>query len=112
MVFTRKHVASVSALALGVAISLSPLMATGAGAQEKRPNVVMLMTDDTGWNDFGAYGGGANLGHPTPNIDRIAQEGRRLHKLVWSGELHRWPRLVHDRAHSHPFSALSRGRAG
>src|SRR5271157_555435 len=40
-----------------------------------RPNIVMLMTDDTGWNDFGAYGGGANLGHPTPNIDRIAQEG-------------------------------------
>ena len=36
----------------------------------------MLMTDDTGWNDFGAYtGGGAALGHPTPNIDRIAKEG-------------------------------------
>jgi arylsulfatase len=36
----------------------------------------MLMTDDTGWNDFGAYsGGGAGLGHPTPNIDRIAKEG-------------------------------------
>ena len=33
------------------------------------------MTDDTGWNDFGAYGGGPNLGHPTPHIDRIAQEG-------------------------------------
>src|SRR5262245_7845147 len=41
-----------------------------------RPNIVMLMTDDTGWNDFGAYsGGGAALGHPTPNIDRIAKEG-------------------------------------
>ena len=36
----------------------------------------MLMTDDTGWNDFGVYsGGGASLGHPTPNIDRIAKEG-------------------------------------
>ncbi len=44
-------------------------------AQDKRPNIVMLMTDDTGWNDFGAYGGGANLGHPTPNIDQIAKEG-------------------------------------
>src|SRR6516225_2927793 len=44
--------------------------------QQKRPNIVMLMTDDTGWNDFGAYtGGGAALGHPTPNIDRIAKEG-------------------------------------
>ena len=42
----------------------------------KRPNIVMLMTDDTGWNDFGCYsGGGAALGHPTPNVDRIAKEG-------------------------------------
>lgn len=41
-----------------------------------RPNIVMLMTDDTGWNDFGCYsGGGATLGHPTPNIDRMAKEG-------------------------------------
>jgi arylsulfatase len=56
-------------LAVGMAAS------TPAAAQ-KKPNVVMLMTDDTGWNDFGAYtGGGAALGHPTPNIDRIAKEG-------------------------------------
>ena len=47
-----------------------------AAQQAKRPNIVMLMTDDTGWNDFGAYsGGGAALGHPTPNVDRIAKEG-------------------------------------
>jgi arylsulfatase A-like enzyme len=45
-------------------------------AQAKRPNVAMLMTDDTGWNDFGAYsGGGKGLGHPTPNVDQIADEG-------------------------------------
>jgi len=33
--------------------------ATPAHAQQK-PNIVMLMTDDTGWNDFGAYGGGGD----------------------------------------------------
>jgi len=50
--------------------------AATAQTPAKKPNVVMLMTDDTGWNDFGAYsGGGAALGHPTPNIDRIAKEG-------------------------------------
>src|SRR5260221_1586498 len=67
-----------------VSYGLSVLTATaaliGAGgplqAQEKRPNIVMLMTDDTGWNDFGCYsGGGAGLGHPTPNVDQIAKEG-------------------------------------
>jgi arylsulfatase A-like enzyme len=52
------------------------IMASTPAAAQKKPNVVMLMTDDTGWNDFGAYsGGGAALGHPTPNIDRIAKEG-------------------------------------
>jgi len=45
----------------------------------------MLMTDDTGWNDFGAYsGGGAALGHPTPNIDRIAKEGATF--TSWYGQ--------------------------
>jgi arylsulfatase A-like enzyme len=45
-------------------------------AQDKKPNIVMLMTDDTGWNDFGCYSlGGAGLGHPTPNVDQIAKEG-------------------------------------
>ena len=58
----------------GVAALLGTASAPIARAQEK-PNIVMLMTDDTGWNDFGAYGGGANLGHPTPNIDKVAQEG-------------------------------------
>jgi len=50
--------------------------APAAAQQQKRPNVVMLMTDDTGWGDFGYMpGGGRALGHPTPNIDRIAAEG-------------------------------------
>ena len=62
------------------------------------------MTDDTGWNDFGAYGGGANLGHPTPNIDKIAQEG-----AVYGPDVVRraapWPRLVHDGAHPNSLRA-------
>ncbi len=50
--------------------------ATGGGAGAKPPNIIMLMTDDTGWGDFGCYsGGGAALGHPTPNIDQMAKEG-------------------------------------
>ena len=53
--------------------------------QAKKPNIVMLMTDDTGWNDFGCYsGGGAALGHPTPNIDRIAKEGALF--TSWYGQ--------------------------
>ena len=43
------------------------------GTAQRRPNIVMLMTDDTGWNDFGVYsGGGQALGHPTPHVVRSA----------------------------------------
>src|SRR5215469_8522080 len=56
-------------------IFLTPAFLAPVSGQGK-PNIVMLMTDDTGWGDFGAYsGGGVSLGHPTPNIDRIAKEG-------------------------------------
>jgi hypothetical protein len=51
-------------------------VASTPAVAQKKPNIVMLMTDDTGWGDFGYMsGGGKALGHPTPNIDRIASEG-------------------------------------
>src|SRR6266536_4074500 len=53
-------------------------------AADKKPNILILMTDDTGWGDFGCYGGGANLGHPTPNIDRVAKEGAVF--TCWYGQ--------------------------
>ncbi len=71
--------AGVRKLSLGAMVISSFLLAGAAvpaAAQNEKPNIVMLMTDDTGWNDFGAYsGGGATLGHPTPNIDKMAKEG-------------------------------------
>jgi arylsulfatase len=61
------------------------MAASTCQAGEKKPNIVMLMTDDTGWNDLGAYtGGGRALGHPTPNIDRIAKEGALF--TSWYGQ--------------------------
>lgn len=39
-----------------------------------RPNVVIILADDMGWGDLGCYGGRI----PTPNIDRLADEGVRL----------------------------------
>src|SRR5215475_15531554 len=71
-------------LLAGVAV-VALISAPALAQQQKRPNVVMLMTDDTGWNDFGAYsGGGRGLGHPTPNIDRIAKEGATF--TNWYGQ--------------------------
>jgi arylsulfatase A-like enzyme len=69
--------------ALTVSAALIGAVAT-VSAADKKPNVVILMTDDTGWNDFGCYGGGANLGHPTPNVDRVAAEGAVF--TCWYGQ--------------------------
>ena len=57
------------------ALVVATFAASSALAQQKKPNVVMLMSDDVGWGDYGVYYGGAALGHPTPNIDRLAKEG-------------------------------------
>ena len=75
-----KYLTSIATMCFALGLPLAPAAAQAQpqapAPAAKRPNIVMLMTDDTGWNDFGAYtGGGAALGHPTPNIDRIANEG-------------------------------------
>ncbi len=65
--------ASIRKWTLGSVAVSSFLLATGVTqvmAQNQKPNVVILMTDDTGWNDFGAYGGGANLAIRPPTSIR------------------------------------------
>jgi arylsulfatase len=72
------HACAITALAGGITITgvFALVSPDRAQAQAKRANVVMLMMDDVGWSDFGAYAGrGKALGHPTPNIDRVAKEG-------------------------------------
>ena len=72
------------AVAVGAIMTALPFAAADAQPQ-KRPNIVMLMTDDTGWNDFGPYSnGGKALGHPTPNVDKIAEEGATF--TNWYGQ--------------------------
>lgn len=41
----------------------------------KRPNILCIISDDTGFGDLGPYGGGVGRGMPTPSIDRMADEG-------------------------------------
>ena len=51
------------------------LLTQAAQAQERQPNVVIIMADDLGFGDISAYAKG---GIETPNIDRIADEGIRF----------------------------------
>jgi arylsulfatase A-like enzyme len=44
-------------------------------AKDKRPNVILFIGDDIGWNDFGCYG---HRTIRTPNVDKMAAEGLRF----------------------------------
>ena len=44
-------------------------------APAQKPNIIMIVSDDTGYGDLGPYGGGMGRGMPTPNIDKLAAEG-------------------------------------
>ena len=51
--------------------ALSLLAAASAMAQVKRPNILLVVVDDAGFMDFGAYGSDT----ATPNIDRLSRTG-------------------------------------
>lgn len=55
---------------------LSACVQSGQATVEARkpPNVVFILADDVGFGDLGSYGGKV----PTPNIDRLAEEGMRF----------------------------------
>ncbi|GFO81143.1 MAG: sulfatase [Methyloceanibacter sp.] len=46
-----------------------------ADAKDKKPNILLIVSDDTGWGDLGPYLGGEARGMQTPNFDRLAKEG-------------------------------------
>jgi N-sulfoglucosamine sulfohydrolase len=62
-------------LLLGVlaALAVTPCPASALqSASENPPNILVLVGDDLGWRDIGAYG---NSAIHTPNIDRLARSG-------------------------------------
>ena len=59
------------ALACLVALVMVPL----AALPESKPNFIVINIDDMGYADIGPFGSKLNR---TPNLDRMAKEGRRL----------------------------------
>ena len=60
--------------AVALVFTLAALAVPDAHAQQK-PNIILIVSDDTGYGDLGPYGGGEGRGMPTPNIDRLSAEG-------------------------------------
>ncbi len=62
-----------------------PLATAGCSRREgrasrKRPNIVVIMSDDMGYSDLGCYGGEIE----TPNLDRLASQGLRFTRYYTS----------------------------
>lgn len=66
----RISIATTCILAAAVTAFAAPETETHAG----RPNIIVVLLDDMGYSDIGAYGGEVR----TPNIDRLAGNGLRF----------------------------------
>ncbi len=66
----------------GMMITLSATAAISnlCGAEDKRPNILWLFSDDHAYQAIGVYGGRLQKHNLTPNIDSIAQQGMRFDK--------------------------------
>jgi arylsulfatase A-like enzyme len=74
------------AVVVMIAISHTPLAAYAAaqaagGVVGSKPNIILIVGDDVGWGDLGAYAGGEGRGQPTPNLDRMAAEGMTFYSF-------------------------------
>ena len=64
-------------LTLLLAMTLANLPATAQQQQQRKPNILIIMGDDVGWFNVGAYHQGIMSGK-TPNLDKVASEGMRF----------------------------------
>jgi arylsulfatase A-like enzyme len=60
-----------------VALSAGLFVSTAQAEEQKKPNIVVIMGDDIGWFNIGAYHQGMMAGR-TPNLDKLATEGMRF----------------------------------
>lgn len=60
-----------------ITLTAALFAAFGARAADSPPNVVVILADDLGWTDVGCFSAKQRYGE-TPNLDRLAAEGRKF----------------------------------
>lgn len=72
----RNQLTGIATAVSTLCLLLSASLFTNANAAEEppRPNIVLILCDDSGFSDLGCYGGEID----TPNLDRLANEGLKF----------------------------------
>ena len=74
--FGRPRSIGVTAIA-SLTVLLNFAVPSQAQTAAKQPNIIVIMGDDVGWFNIGAYHQGIMSGK-TPNLDKLASEGKRF----------------------------------
>jgi arylsulfatase A len=62
-------------------IALAAVLILSCSPKDRKPNILLILTDDQGWGDVSLHG---NEFLQTPNMDRIATEGARFDRFFVS----------------------------
>ena len=77
--FSRRDFIGMMGFGIGaLCLPLSLRQSFGAENSERRPNIVLILTDDMGFSDLGCYG--SEIG--TPNLDKLAENLRNPERLI------------------------------
>ena len=80
---------AISRLSMMIAVLCGVVAQCQANDAAERPNILLIVSDDQGYNDLGLLGNGII----TPSLDRLANEGTRLTQFYVS-----WPACTPSRA--------------
>ena len=75
------------AIRLCIAVVMATFVLNPAGwaaGTASKPNIIVILSDDFGWGSLGCYGA---TGLKTPNLDRLAHEGRRFTQAYAPGSV-------------------------
>ena len=74
---TAKAALETAVVVGGLLLGAVPGFVSPAHAQQQKPNILVIMGDDIGWENLGSYHQGLML-DATPNLDKLASEGMRF----------------------------------